>query len=55
LEVGRRAPELLDTFHVVEGWVDWELGDGQGIHHADALNIVIERLENQPYLDKVLP
>lgn len=28
-------------------------GAGQGIHHADALNIVIERLDNQPYLDEV--
>jgi hypothetical protein len=34
LEVGRRAPELLDTFHVVEGWVGWELGDGQLQQHT---------------------
>jgi hypothetical protein len=27
---------------------------GQKIHHSDALNIVIERLENQPYLDEVV-
>lgn len=27
---------------------------GQGVHHTDALNIVIARLENQPYLDEVL-
>lgn len=29
-------------------------GSGQGIHHSEALNIVIERLENQPYLDEVI-
>lgn len=29
-------------------------GVGQGIHHVDALNIVIERLEDQPYLDELV-
>jgi len=27
---------------------------GDGIHHSEAINIVIERLEKQPYLDEVI-
>lgn len=27
---------------------------GQGIHHTDAINIVIEKLEHQPYLDEII-
>jgi hypothetical protein len=38
----------------VLGLTTISFGVGQGIHHAYALNIVIERLENQPYLDEVL-
>jgi hypothetical protein len=34
LEVGRRAPELLDTFYVIEGWVDWQQGDGVPQQHT---------------------
>jgi hypothetical protein len=26
----------------------------QGIHHSEALNIIIERIENQPFLDEVV-
>jgi hypothetical protein len=38
----------------VLGLTTISFGAGQGIHHADALNIVVERLENQPYVDEVL-
>ena len=38
----------------VLGLTTISFGAEQGIHHADVLNIVIERLENQPYLDEVL-
>lgn len=38
----------------VLGLTTISFGAGQGIHHSDALNIVIERLENQPYLDDVI-
>ena len=38
----------------VLGLTTISFGAEQGIHHAEALNIVIERLENQPYLDEVL-
>lgn len=27
---------------------------GERIHHTEALNIVIERLENQPYLEEII-
>lgn len=27
---------------------------GEKIHHADVLNIVIERLENQPFLNEII-
>ena len=27
---------------------------GPGIHHSEALNIVIEKMDNQPYLDEVI-
>lgn len=27
---------------------------GQGIHHADAINIVIERLNDQPFIEEVV-
>lgn len=27
---------------------------GQGIHHSSALNIVIERLENQPFIEEII-
>jgi len=27
---------------------------GQGIHHADALNIVIEKLENLPFVEEIM-
>lgn len=38
----------------VLGLATVSFGAGQRIHHADALNIVIERLEKQPYLDEVI-
>ena len=27
---------------------------GSGVHHSDALNIVIEKLENQPFLEEII-
>ncbi len=27
---------------------------GDGIHHSEAINIVIEQLENQPFIDEIL-
>ena len=38
----------------VLGLTTISFGAGQGIHHSDALNIVIEKLKNQPYLDEVI-
>jgi hypothetical protein len=38
----------------VLGLTTISFGAGQGIHHSDALNIVIEKLENQHCLDEVI-
>ena len=38
----------------VLGLTTISFGYGTGIHHPDALNIVIEKLDNQPYLDEVI-
>ena len=38
----------------VLGLATISFGYGTGIHHSDALNIVIEKLDNQPYLDEVI-
>lgn len=38
----------------VLGLATISFGYGTGIHHADALNIVIEKLDNQPFLDEVI-
>lgn len=38
----------------VLGLATISFGHGTGIHHSDALNIVIEKLDNQPYLDEVI-
>ena len=38
----------------VLGLTTISFGAGQGIHHPEAINIVIERLENQPYIEEVI-
>ena len=37
----------------VLGLATISFGAGQGIHHSEALNIVIEKLESQPYLEEI--
>lgn len=38
----------------VLGLTTISFGGGQSIHHPEALNIVIERLEKQPYIEEVI-
>lgn len=38
----------------VLGLASISFGSSQGIHHSEALNIVIERLENQPIVDEAV-
>lgn len=38
----------------VLGLTTVSFGASQGIHHSDALNIVIERLDNQPNLEEII-
>lgn len=38
----------------VLGLASISFGGSQGIHHSEALNIVIERLENQPVVDEAV-
>jgi len=37
----------------VLGLTTISFGSGQGVHHSEALNIIIERLDNQPHLDEI--
>ena len=37
----------------VLGLATISFGGGQGIHHNEALNIVIEKLENQPFIEVI--
>lgn len=38
----------------VLGLATISFGFNNGVHHTEALNIIIERLENQPYLDEII-
>ena len=38
----------------VLGVTSISFGSRQGIHHAEAINIIIERLDNQPFIDEVI-
>ena len=38
----------------VLGLTTISFGAGQGIHHPEAINIVIEKLENQPYIEETI-
>ena len=38
----------------VLGLTTVSFGACQGIHHPEAINIVIERLENQPYIEETI-
>jgi len=38
----------------VLGLATISFGSGQGIYHTDALNIIIEKLNNQPFIEELI-